>query len=228
MIRITTFAIALMLFTAACGSNRSSVPNSTGDGVFNGKLLAHNKAKTPKGIEVHSGWEIDQSLFPAYDRGLEKLTRIAQKTIPNYPLTAPRYSDYTIHLFPRSSKCEAPAFLVSSQMDLSWDNHPDGYDKDPRPGWVLLCAAGMMMRNGDRNLAPGMVIAQDASHAENIVWFEGEHNELLDFWQEKYNETAAIHAHPILGEEGGTTAFRSTHPVYRDAMLDGMHIALTK
>jgi hypothetical protein len=215
----------LALATMNCG-NDNPKPPSTGDGVFTGKLRKDNEAKTPKGITVYSGWRLDPSLFDAYDRGLEKNFRIAKQRIPDYPLEAPRFDQYTIWEFPRSEKCQAPAFLVSSQFDLAWDQTE--YDKDDRPGWVLLCAAGMMIRNGDRGLTPGMVIAQDASHAENIVWFEAEHNELLDFWRSKYEETAGQHGHPILGDESvGLKA--PLPPEYRTATIEGGHtIALVK
>lgn len=164
------------------------------DGVYTGTWSRKNSARTAKQVQVYSENKINTSLFPSIDQGIDRLAETA--ILEGYqPMAHP---EFVVALFPRSPKCISPGFLIRADGS-TWDGTE--YDKDPKQGKVLLCAAG---------LHPGMnvmIVADDLSHMANIVQFEGEHITLLHRDVDRWIATSGIHAHPIFRQ---SAAFVST------------------
>lgn len=184
---------AAVLIAAACPSS--------GDPEFTGRLSSKHSVKSPKGVTINSGLEIPSAIPPAADRGLDKVFSIAEAPPNNYH-NFKRHSHYTIWLFPRNrEKCQQAAVYRFYDRTTVYDQGP--FDKDPRPGKTGLCFAGFMLRQnigpagplGD----PGMLIVDDAQTVETVVWYEAEHNILLESDGPRYALTADLHDHPILG-----------------------------
>ncbi|MDL5055914.1 hypothetical protein [Geitlerinema calcuttense] len=179
----TLFAlVALIAITAmlsACPFKKNK-----GHSTFEGFYSQAKQAKTTGGTTVYSKTKIDESLLPLIYQGIYALNITAG--YENY--TPLEHRDFSVALFPRDSRCINPAFTVRADGS-PWDGTE--WDKDDRPGKVLLCAAG---------LHPGlniMVVANDRSHMANIVQYEGEHITLLNRDLERWQATMGVHAHPI-------------------------------
>lgn len=170
------------------------------DGVFRGMLPNTTQGKTPKGVTIKAYGKVDTRAYAQIDQGLDVAFDIAERV---YGYTGfKRHASYTVYIFPRSQKCINPAFLVDgtgSPYDQS------EWDKNPEPGKIELCAAGMMMRDGlpgDTDLGnPGMVITDDIGQMANAVRYEAEHNILIEcdipkFLATRYHTQGQ--GHPIL------------------------------
>lgn len=158
------------------------------DGVFTGSWSSKNADRTAKQVPVYSGFKINKALFPEIDKGIDNLAMSAARE-GYQPLG---HSEFKVALFPTSSKCINPGFLIRD-FSNTWDNlpPPNDFDKDPRVGYTLLCAAG---------LHPGetvLIVADNFGHMSTIIEYEGEHATLLRRDPERWVATSGVHAHPL-------------------------------
>jgi hypothetical protein len=86
------------------------------------------------------------------------------------------------------------------------DDSANHWDKDPRTGHTLLCAAGMMETGGGQMKGlewPGMAVV-DAVDKMPIIRYEGEHNLLAQVDPDRFVATQYHYGtnggHPILGD----------------------------
>lgn len=198
MRKLLTITLAVFALTAFDCKKTSSA-----DGVFRGSYSTKVEARSPAGVRVVSAARINTGLFADMDRGIANGFRIAQQ----YGYTRQiGHSNYAVALFPRSPKCINPGFLIAADGS-AWDQGE--YDKDPRPGYVLLCAAGM---------APDgyvMIVADDPGHMFNVTWFETEHWMLFHNDPTRWVDTSGVHAHPILPDrEASLTAKTEAGPKF--------------
>jgi hypothetical protein len=194
---ILVAAIAFAAFGFKC--NKQSTPGIPDSDIFQGRLYQNKQLKTPDGATIYAKSDVDAAFGPLVDAGLHDAFRIAAAPPNNYDMSRFTVDWYKVWLFPRSSHCENPAFLVdatgSSYEGSEWD-------KDPSPNRCLVCAAGMTMMYGLPIDGPGMVITDDMGIMRTIVWFEAEHSILWYVDPERYNATQYHdhdHGHPIMG-----------------------------
>ena len=187
-LRILATLILAFFFLAAfkCG----------GDEVFDGGYSTKNKAMSPKGATVYSATKIDPRIPPLVDEGAD---RLASATKAVYQQSIP-HPNFVAALQPRSSRCQNPGFLIDG-TGSPWDQTE--WDKDPRPGHVLLCVAGMLppiqvwLATTPVTTAL-MFVVDDVGIMPTIISYEGEHWALLFFDTDKYLATAGVHAHPLI------------------------------
>lgn len=211
--KIKSFLIVFVLALAAlgfkCGGGGSK--DNPDDGVFRGQVYTDHAATTAKGAKLYSRNPVDAILLPLADEGLDTLFRIASAAPNNYT-TGLAHSLYTIYLFPRSPRCESPAFV----LDASGSPYDQTeWDKDTRPGKVLLCAAGMMAGGSQYS----MIVAGDASIMREIVWFEAEHLILFNNDYPRFQETmyhTGGNGHPILRDSEGEFSKKTTDNGYQE------------
>lgn len=192
-----SFISAIILFVfSACPSKKTSDEKGT----FRGTLYENVKKNTAKGVRVYSANNIDEALLPAIDAGLDKLFKIATSAPNNYPVNV-GHNGYNVWLFPRSPKCINPSFLVNADGS-PYDNGE--FDKDPRPGVVRVCAAGMMVDG----LGYGMLVVDDLATMPTIVRYEGEHIVLLHHDPDRFAATMyhTDNSHPIMPDTDGSFA----------------------
>lgn len=197
----TLFISAIILFVfSACPSKSSSESSSDEKGTFSGSLYENVKKNTAKGVRVMSANNIDDSLLPKIDEGLDKLFRIATSAPNDYPVSV-GHNGYKVWLFPRSPKCIDPAFLVNADGS-PYDNTE--WDKDQRPGVVRVCAAGMMVDGNNY----GMLVVDDLATIPTIVRYEGEHIVLLHHDPDRFSATMyhTDNSHPIMPDADGSFA----------------------
>lgn len=200
----------LLIFAAALfltGCPKKDVPK----GAFTGALPNKVTGATPLGIRVQSNSAIDASLLTKIDEGYQSL---ADKSKAAYG-RALQPGQITVGLWPRMKECTNPGFLVPGV--LAWDQDPT-YDKDPRPGQVLLCVVGLAPAYGNSQggvwtpgSSYGVLVVADASIIATAVDYELEHETLFAFDIEKWWNTAGVHAHPLIGE--GLVSIPNVKPV---------------
>lgn len=171
------FCTILCSILAACGGNDSPAGYS---------------AQTPKGVTVRSASAIQPDVLVIIDRQLDDLFRIA--AAKGYTGFA-RHPNYGIRLVPRDPRCDAISFLII-RPGTNYDGSE--YDKDPRPGFVSLCAAGRFTPED------GMIhVTAEGVATSQIVRYEGEHKLLYQVNGLLYEQTK-VHGqgqgHPILGD----------------------------
>lgn len=201
MKRLIFTLLLLCLVATGFKCSKESTPGIPDKDVFNGQLSNDHTLGTPKGAIIASARSINPSFAPLVDGGLDDLFRIASLPPNNYDVSSLSHRMYRIWLYPRSSHCENPAFLVngtgSPYEGTEWD-------KDPSPTRCLLCAAGMTVMQGYPTITgAGMVITNDTGIMRTIVRYEGEHSLLFYLDPERYNATqyhAEGSGHPILGD----------------------------
>lgn len=168
----------LILLNAGCPFR------SSGKSEYTGSYSTKHSARTNGGTQVYSKEKIDTSLLPLIYQGLYTLAYTTE--LEGYqPMDM---SEFIVALFATDKRCQNPGFVIRADGS-PWDGTE--YDKDPRPGKVLICAAG---------LHPGsnvMVVAAARSHMHIITQFEGEHIVLLNRDLERWQATMGVHAHPI-------------------------------
>lgn len=161
---------------------------------FNGFISKKKHEITPLGINVWSMKEIDKNLLPLVEEGAKDVTRIARDSYAYK--NALDVSKFRVHLFRPNKLCENPGFTVRGDGSVY-----DGtqWDKDARPGKVLLCIAGI---NIDENNMEVAVSAHEKITRE-ATRFEFEHaviyhNDKL-YWQDTiYHVTKG---HPLLEDK---------------------------
>lgn len=195
----------------------------TNDGIFRGKLFIDNQLRTPQGAEVFSGYAINTELLPLIDAGINRLNEIASAAPNNYSnLASP--SAYKVYLFPRSPRCENPAFLIKANTS---QNDGSIWDKDERPGKVALCAAGMVVGSESNE----MLVVDDAGIMPTIVRYEGEHLALFHVHRERFEATkyhSATSYHPILGEGARANVKTWSNPTPTPTRLKSVTVKLGK
>jgi hypothetical protein len=121
-----------------------------------------------------------------------------------------------------------------------YDNDPNGWDKDPRPGHTMICVAGFMTRVGAKpdgfDLGgDGMAIVDgDTQTMLNVVRYEGEHNLLLEVDKAKFAatqyHTGSNGGHPILPDP--STGQLMSKPEFAEMPhpieIDGVHVLVVK
>jgi len=188
---LTIFIIIGCCLTFAFKCNKS---DSDAGGIFKGRLYTDNQLKTPQGASVFAQRAINTELLPLVDAGIERLNQIASAAPNNYSNLAPP-SAYKVYLFPRSPRCENPAFLIETDGG-SYDGSE--WDKNTERGKVALCAAGMTVADDY-----SILVVDDAATMPTIVRYEGEHLALFHVDRERYEATkfhTAMSFHPILGD----------------------------
>lgn len=170
---------------------------------FRGSYRVKDETRTAQGVRVQGVNKVQAAALPMIDRGLARAFAIAEAPPNNYRVRF-RHSTYTVVTYPRSSVCTEPG-IATDMYQKDWDQ--TDFDKDRRPGHTLICFAGVMFRTGagDGSLGtPGMLIVDDLRTTETIVWYEAEHNILLEEDQPRYVATAGVHDHPIMGHGAET------------------------
>ncbi|QYO67503.1 hypothetical protein [Leptolyngbya sp. 7M] len=157
-----------------------------------------------------SNSRIDPSLLAPIDAGLTKAFNIA-RAAPNNYLNVQTHTQFTVGLWPRSGKCINPGFLIRADGS-PWDGTE--FDKDPKPNKVLLCIAGIAGQygansGGDPTGTYGMLVVDDLSIMDTIIWFEAEHEILLGVDLNRWLATAGVHSHPIMGYGNEAAALRT-------------------
>jgi hypothetical protein len=193
--------ILIALLGTACPKKKGS-----GEEGFTGRLPYKISADTTLGINVRSERAINSLLLPSIDAGWSKAMRIAAEPPNNYPrpeipVPIPEHRQATVGLWERSPKCINPGFLIRADGS-PWDGTE--FDKDPRPGKVLLCIAGIAGQysnsvGNEPGGTYGMLVVDDPGLMETIVWYEAEHEILKGVHASRWESTAGIHAHPIMG-----------------------------
>lgn len=181
---------------------------------YRGAMSNKHQATSPAGAQLRSLREIDERAGAAIDAGIRKAARIAKEAPNNYTRFKAEPSNYMVWLWPRDAKrCQQPAIYQFFPRTNVYDQTE--YDKDPRPGKVGLCFAGMAKWTGRTidpdDIVPGMLIVDDAATWETIAWFEAEHSILAQADADRYNATLGMHSHPIMGE-GGQPALATLAP----------------
>lgn len=200
--RIILLLLLLVMAAAGfkCGKTAVEQCGGTEDGCWQGSFHTKQSGTSPKGIRIASYNAVPSvSQLALYDKGLDNLFDISRRVYGyTQMLDQPNYQ-FFVH--PTSNKCQTPGFVIPVQglalWPDGWDNHPD-YDKDPRVGYSLLCAAGMMFG------VDGAVLADSPQIAENIARFEGEHLVLYNNDRPKFDSTVFVHYHPILPDTDGS------------------------
>ena len=184
--RVTVIGIILIVLLVLTGW-KCGKPGAPGE--FTGGYYTDVTTRSPGGALITSRYEISPATGISADRAFNELFRIARQYNYTEAMSIPAYQ---VHLFDRSPMCITPAFLLRANGS-PWDQ--TDYDKDRKPGKVLLCAAGM-------TLSPwSMLIVDDAATVETIVRYEGEHLILIHNDQDRWEATIGIHAHPILPDK---------------------------
>lgn len=229
------FLLVLIAFFSACSSDAVDFSNYQS---LNELTIA---SRTAKGVSVRSYKQQPKEVLDAVDRGLDEVFHIASNEPYNFHLLHNRYTgeigftrhnNYRVWLLQPSNRCENPAF-IREYKGTAYDQSE--YDKDPRVGYVALCAAGGMrhLNNGSTSggnvFSPGIVIVDSLSVAEAASRFEGEHA-LLDevhpilFAQTVYHQTGG---HPIIPDPN-TGQIRKESLRTVTAVIDDYCFILTK
>lgn len=201
---LLTLTICSFLFLTGCPFGKTDPTD------FKGTPSQKVQAATAKGVSVRSGTAIPATTLEAIDRGLDKAFSIAESAPNNYSGFR-RHATYTVWLWPRSTakltngkpKCEQPSIYRFFNTNTSGFDGTQ-YDKDPRPGKVGLCFAGISKPQGfggTPDVRPQMIIVDDAATIETVTWYEAEHSLLFELDVNRYAATIGNdHVHPILGE----------------------------
>lgn len=190
--QLVNILITIALLTMALKCNKSDGADS---GIYRGRLFTNHQMVTPQGASVFSRTAINAELLPHIDAGITRLNEIATAEPNNYDNLA-EPSEYKVYLFPRSPRCENPAFLIETNGGFY-----DGgeFDKDPRTGFVAICAVGLVTGTSDYS----MLVVDDAGVMSQIVRHEGEHILLWHADHPRFLATMyhdATNYHPILGD----------------------------
>lgn len=192
--------LSLLILTFVATGFKCDKNGGEDDGVYNGTTYNTHQIKSPQQATLSAKFQPQVSWGPLVDQGIANLNRIASAPPNNYDVSDMPASRYTVYYFPRSSKCENPAFLVNA-TGTSYEGSQ--WDKDPSPKRCIVCAAGLTFMVGyPIPHSPGMVITDDVGIMSTIVWFEGEHGFLWFKDPDRYNATAyhdENNGHPIMG-----------------------------
>lgn len=234
--------LAFLLFTLACGGNNSGGGGGGGGGqvpkpTFTGAMSCHDQLKSAKGVVICADHKVDAAYGQVADQQLDDVFKIAQNgavtasgTNHYRPCASGGYeqgngcfsthASYQVYLIPRADVCVNPGFSevvysppAPNGYDETYTDDPaNHWDKDPRPGNTLLCAAGFMA-TGHGNMsgiaAPGMGVVDDLADMQAgklpIIRYEAEHNILAQVDTERYAATQYHYGtnggHPILGDD---------------------------
>lgn len=191
------------------GCSKQTTPGIPDKDIFTGVLSNDHTLKTQAGATIASARSINPAFGPLVDGGLADLFRIASLPPNNYDVSNLNAGMYRVWMYPRSSHCENPAFLV----DASYSPYEGTeWDKDPSPNRCLICAAGMTVMQGNPITGAGMVITDDIGIMRTIVRYEGEHSLLFYLDIERYAATQYHNSgsgHPILGDGPAPEGFQS-------------------
>lgn len=163
---------------------------------WTGHYTTKNPKRTAKGVTVYSYESVTQNNLDKVDEGLSRVFNIASR-VYGYQ-NGLNFADYRIVLFKRSALCNGSVAGFAVRAD-NYDGSE--YDKDPRPGYGVVCAAGL---SAEFNRPLAVIVQDDAVIAE-ATRYEGEH--LLayyndrEFWAATLTHTTG--GHPLLVDEKG-------------------------
>jgi hypothetical protein len=229
-IAINILGVLILAFVATAfdcggGGGTSNSGNNVPDPSFTGALPCQKQVKSPKGVTICSANAIGADVPNIADQQLDDLFRIAQAAPNNYHACldgiwhqeVPCFSThgtYHVWLLKPADVCVSPGFseIVYSEPspngydETYTDDSANHWDKDPRTGHTLLCAAGMMETGGGQMKGlewPGMAVV-DAVDKMPIIRYEGEHNLLAQVDPDRFVATQYHYGtnggHPILGD----------------------------
>lgn len=176
----------------------------TDPSVFDIRIITRPQGTTPMGMKV-CGWTppSDASRIAA-DAGVAQTFDIAENVYGYSGFR--RHANYTASFLPRSPKCQEAGFLITKQVEPGTNYDGSEFDKDPRPGYIAVCVAGLFqLVNSD----PGIFIVDDAGMTFNAAAYEAEHAVLLDADPQKFNDTQYHQGggHPILPDTRSAALF---------------------
>lgn len=153
--------------------------------------------RSDKGISIRSASPISPDIPTKCDAQID---RLLERAAAHGLTDIRRHGALTIKLEPRSPLCYDPAFVVQAQCRAATTGCYDGtvFDKDPRPGYVTLCAAGQYLEDEDL-----IKVTEDGIRVMPIVRYEGEHWLLRHSAPEWYRATryhTPDNLHPLLGD----------------------------
>lgn len=197
-IKILLFLLIAVVSLSAFKCNKSSGGYDKSDW-WTGSFSTKNPKRTPNGATVYSYETVTAENLKNIDEGLNRVFDISSR-VYGYQ-NGLNFSDYKIILFKRSALCTGTAIGFAVRAD-NYDGSE--YDKDPRPGYGVVCAAGLSAEF-DQPLA---VIVQDDSMIALATRFEGEHLILYKNDIQKWGETLThtTGGHPLLPDTDGSFA----------------------
>lgn len=198
---ITILIIFTVCFLTAfkCGKNSDSGGGMDRSDWWVGRYTTKGAKQTPKGATAYSYQSITHSNMTEIDRGLDRVFDVSRRVYKYTNLL--NHGDYRVILFKQSRLCDGlsvPAFAVNAP-----DYDGTEYDRDPRPGYGAVCAAGLSAEFE----FPLIVVVQNDSIIAEATRFEGEHEILYHNDRWRWQETL-FHAngqgHPLLPDEDGS------------------------
>lgn len=194
-----TFLLVLLiagLSLSAFKCGKSSGGYNTSDW-WTGQYSTKNPKRTPNGTTVYSFETVTPQNLQNIDEGLARVFDISSR-VYGYQ-NGLNFSDYKIVLFKRSALCTGTAVGFAVRAD-NYDGSE--YDKDPRPGYGVVCAAGLSAEFEQ----PLAVVVQDDSMIALATRFEGEHLILYKNDRQKWGETVthSTGGHPLLPDTDGS------------------------
>lgn len=163
---------------------------------YMGVTFNNYQSRTAKGVLLTSLDRINPNIMPLIDQGFDEVFDVASR-VYGYR-NGLDHKLYRVNLFRRSPLCENPGFVIYARAGEQnpYDNHPAGYDKDPRIGWTLLCAAGLTEGEDVYRL----VFVNDLSMAQAVGRMEPEHTVIYhnnrQLWQDTLFHVTG--GHPLL------------------------------
>lgn len=183
------FIIFLIIFKRTSGSPNDD-PSDFAATVFH---PSHRVGTTPKGAAVFSYMpRVSGATMERIDAGMQRTFDIVRR---HHGYTnALNHSDYWVSVWPRSSKCEGPGFLMSGSAMGQGGYDGTDYDKDPRPGFFTICVAGefRVKHEGDSPASPrhlAISVVDDPEMTFNAARAETEHGVALENDPELYGRT---------------------------------------
>lgn len=171
---------------------RQDTPNKFNQ--FTGKMPNNYFAKSAAGVYVFSESQIKQAQLADIDAGIAETLRRAARDYPT--ATLPTHADFTVWLWPQSSKCPQGGVYQVFGGNNPYDQGV--YDLDDTPGKTGLCYAGRMILDGKNNRL-GMLLCD--TMIKIGAQFEAEHNVLFRIDRARYFKTADLHQHPIFPDD---------------------------
>lgn len=185
---IILIGAAIVAIAVFLNSRRAKESNQPGD--------EETVILTPKGVEVISAYPIDTDLLIKIDADLDRLFDIARrKGYSNFST----HQDYRIEIVETDPRCaDGISFSIIKAVSPGTNYDGTDYDKDPRPGFIAICAAGEF---DPKTLTIRVTLPGIAT--SDIVRYEGEHRLLFEADRQLY-EVTKYHGegpgHPILGD----------------------------
>lgn len=220
IIAVVAVIVVLFLRNKRIGSFKPGGMFGADPSVFNRRVIFEDRGHTPAGRKVWAFHNPSESARQLADDGIRRTHEIARNV---YGYSGFR-DNYSIGFFPRSNVCEQAAFLIEQDVEPGTNYDGSIYDKDPRPGKLRLCVAGMFELV---NLEPVMFVVDDPAMTLNAAAYEAEHAVLLDADRDKFIETQyhQTGGHPILPDtRARNLTFQHKHEGSEITLADGSKV----